>query len=85
MPKKPIEIKKGFRYYDRAPIKVIGRKGELQIEHPVMLRIPSIDKFGTFALVDRPAYRLTDDTYVWETDISLVDKTKVSKTKGRNK
>jgi len=65
--------KEEFKFHTNAKIKIKGRKGEFQIEHPVMLKIPSINIDGNFSLTDVPAYRLTDSTYVWEVNVTLID------------
>lgn len=72
-----------FKFHSNAKIRVKGRKGEYQIEHPVMLRVPSISIDGTFSLTDCPAYRLNDATYVWEVNVILLDLTKGKKKYGR--
>lgn len=71
-----------FKYHTNAKIRVKGRSGEFQIEHPVMLRIPSIATDGSFSLTDCPAYRLNDATYVWEVNVILLD---LTKKKGKKK
>jgi hypothetical protein len=61
--------KEEFKFQQNARVKVKGRKGDFQIEHPVLLKIPSISTNGQFSLEEARAYRLTDSTYAWEFDV----------------
>jgi hypothetical protein len=63
-----------FLYPKAAKVKIKGRKGEFIIEHPVMLRMPTIENDGSFSLVDMAAYRLTDGSYAWETKTTKLNK-----------